>query len=275
VSLDGRRKPVRRRYRPKVEALEALRLLDAASSTLFPVAIEQAPLPSLGVPEAPRDLVVSPAPLIRGASSGSAEWDLALGDESFDADWMGVASETLPDREASTADGLAQLNRYLGSAWARAGIAPQQREDCTQAVHTTLLQQVGRDDFDLMLADIGRVGVSGVLNRDTSLGPDFFRAVDMVKKRAQRQRAFVPLDQVDLAENERTGDGDSWRNALDDAIDRKLETREADLIRATLEGFTPAEIAQKWGLAPKTISNEKSRVFQKLREALTAELVDA
>jgi DNA-binding CsgD family transcriptional regulator len=33
-------------------------------------------------------------------------------------------------------------------------------------------------------------------------------------------------------------------------------------------GKTPAEIALQWGVAPKTISNEKSRVLQKLREAL-------
>ena len=33
-------------------------------------------------------------------------------------------------------------------------------------------------------------------------------------------------------------------------------------------GKTPAEIALEWGVAPKTVSNEKSRVLQKLRVAL-------
>ena len=42
----------------------------------------------------------------------------------------------------------------------------------------------------------------------------------------------------------------------------------AALIQATIQGETPAEIAQKWGVAPKTVSNEKSRVIQKLRDAL-------
>jgi RNA polymerase sigma factor (sigma-70 family) len=58
------------------------------------------------------------------------------------------------------------------------------------------------------------------------------------------------------------------RAALQDAIDQNLSPREAALIHDTLMGKTPAEIAQQWGVAAKTVSNEKSRVLQKLREAL-------
>jgi DNA-binding CsgD family transcriptional regulator len=39
-----------------------------------------------------------------------------------------------------------------------------------------------------------------------------------------------------------------------------------------LQGKTPAEIAQQWGVAPKTVSNEKTRVIQKLRDALVTDL---
>ena len=35
-------------------------------------------------------------------------------------------------------------------------------------------------------------------------------------------------------------------------------------------GKTPAEIAQQWGVAPKTVSNEKTRVLQKLRDILAS-----
>ena len=65
-----------------------------------------------------------------------------------------------------------------------------------------------------------------------------------------------------------TRTGATLRAALQDAIDQNLNPREAALIQDTLMGKTPAEIAQQWGVAPKTISNEKSRVLQKLREAL-------
>jgi DNA-binding CsgD family transcriptional regulator len=39
-------------------------------------------------------------------------------------------------------------------------------------------------------------------------------------------------------------------------------------------GKTPSEIALQWGVAPKTVSNEKTRVIQKLRDALVAEMAD-
>ena len=40
------------------------------------------------------------------------------------------------------------------------------------------------------------------------------------------------------------------------------------MIRDTLMGKSPAEIADQWGVAPKTVSNEKTRILQKLRLAL-------
>ncbi len=89
-------------------------------------------------------------------------------------DWLGPAAlRSLPDA-ATIRDGLSQLNRYLGRAWSRAGIAPQQHEDCTQAVYETLLEQLGRTGFDHLASDVGQHGVRVVLNRDTSEGPDFF-----------------------------------------------------------------------------------------------------
>ena len=44
-----------------------------------------------------------------------------------------------------------------------------------------------------------------------------------------------------------------------------VQPREASLVYDTLMGKTPAEIALQWGVAPKTVSNEKTRVIQKLR----------
>ena len=86
---------------------------------------------------------------------------------------------------------------------------------------------------------------------------------------AQREKVYQSLESVDVPSD--TGGqqtGATLRAALQDAIDRSLSPREAALIQDTLMGKTPAEIAQQWGVAPKTVSNEKSRVLQKLREAL-------
>lgn len=254
---DGKK---RRSYRPAVEALEALRLLSSATQALPEVAIE-------------REVLFSPATFEVPASDLSdAAWDEALGQTHL-ADILGSSSQDV-DPEA-VASGLLQLNRYLSRAWYRAGVAVQTHDDCSQAVYVSLLQNLGRSRFDSLLSEIGQVGIRDVLSRETADGPDFFRAIDTVKKRAQRERTYQPLDSAVAAGTATEEDSKAgWRNALQEAIDQSLNPREAALIYATLKGETPAEIASQWGVAPKTVSNEKTRVIQKLRDTLTADLLD-
>jgi RNA polymerase sigma factor (sigma-70 family) len=144
-------------------------------------------------------------------------------------------------------------------------------EDCSQAVYATLLTQLGRGQFDALISDVGRFGIKEVFSRETEEGLDFFRAVDMIKKRALRERAYQSLDTVDVPASSSSSESKAWSDSLREAIDHSLSPREASLIKETLQGKTPAEIALHWGVAPKTISNEKTRVLQKLREVLTAQ----
>lgn len=258
---DGKK---RRSYRPAVEALEALRLLSSAAQTLPELAVE-------------RDVIYAPLPVeapTPGFSEADAAWDEALGQTHL-ADILGsTVGEEERDPEA-VESGLLQLNRYLSRAWYRAGVAVQMHDDCSQAVYVTLLQNLGRNRFDSLLSEIGQTGIRDVLSRETADGPDFFRAVDTVKKRAQRERTYQPLDTAVAAGTATEVDSIAgWRNALQEAIDQSLNPREAALIYATLKGETPAEIASQWGVAPKTVSNEKTRVIQKLRDTLTADLLD-
>ncbi len=265
MRVDGRK--AQRRYSPKIEALEALRMLDAASAGLLPLAAERATLPSTVAPP-------------EGIDASPATWDLAL-DQADLADLLpslarvepadATAAESSP---AAVESGLNQMSRYLARTWARAGVPLQQADDCTQAVYATLLQNLGRDEFDRVLSDVGTRGIPQVLSRETEFGPDFFRAIDMVKKRALRQKSHLALDdQVDVAAPVGSdGASEGWKGALQEAISRSLNTREADLIQATLMGFSPAEIASQWGVAPKTVSNEKTRALAKLRTALIADL---
>jgi DNA-binding CsgD family transcriptional regulator len=270
----------RRDYRPTVEGLEALRLLSAAQAHLLPGMVAERDLlgesgqePSVSGPDA------DPSPV------SNETWDAALGhtrladllaDSSTATATAGSPATTAAIGTASTSadptlvvSGLSQLNKYLNRTWARAGIAAQIHDDSSQAVYATLLQHLGRQRFDALAGDVGRWGIREVFSRETSDGIAFFRAVDMVKKRAQREKVHQSLDSVDVASqrgDQRTGA--SLRAALQDAISQSLNPREAALIHDTLLGKTPAEIALQWGVAPKTISNEKSRVLQKLREAL-------
>ncbi len=248
----------RRLYKPSVEALDALRLLSTAVQGLPDLAIEQN--------------LLSGAGSIGEAAPGSldATWDVALLETRL-ADLRRPAG-TAADPEA-IASGLKQLNRYLSRAWYRAGIPEGRHEDCSQAVYLALLENLERDHFDALVGDIGNLGIRDVVNRETEQGPGFFRAVDTIKKRAQRERSFQPLDLYEGIATPGEDEAQSRRReALREAIDESLTPREADLICATLDGKTPAEIAIECGLTPKTISNEKCRVIQKLRELLADDL---
>ena len=250
----------RRAYRPRVEGLEALRLPSGIAEAPVDVAlpIDTRPVAPIEGPEVP--------------SIPGATWDAALVASQLD-DLFGPSLDHSDVAELSA--GLAQLDRYLARAWYRAGLSPQQHDDCTQAVYTTLLQTFGRDRFDQLLSEVGQFGIRDVLSRETADGPDFFRAIDTVKKRAQRERSFQPLDAIDASSmNRPDGPSPDWKSTLQEAILSSLSPREAALIQATLQGETPAEIAQQWGIAPKTVSNEKTRALQKLREVLVSDFTD-
>ena len=266
TTLNGERgKKAKRAYTPAVEALESMRLFSGAAATLPGVAAVHGPLPIPLESEGPT------------AAGFNAAWDAAL----VDAQYVGLIAPAgtppqSPADASATRAGLAQLDRYLGRTWARAGISPRLQDDSTQAVYLSLLQNLGRERFDGLVRDIGVSGIPDVLSRETPEGPDFFRAIDMVKKRAQRERSFQALDPAagDVAAPGRDSRGALSTAALHEAIARTLNPREAALIQATLQGETPAEIAQHWGVAPKTVSNEKTRAFQKLRDFLAADVAD-
>ena len=259
---DERRKP-RRRYSPKVEALEAIRMLDAAAARLAPWAVEPAPFAALEAATPRLDL------------AETAAWDHALDEAGATVSPGLVEIAPAASDPAEVSAGLAQLDRYLAKTWARAGIAPHWADDCSQAVYETMLQNLGRARFEGLMTEVHDSGIPRVLNRETPAGLDFLRAIDMVKKRTLRQRKLATLDDgLDVPSKTIGTDGGSegLGLALRETIDRTLSPKEADLIRETLLGFSPAEIALRRGVAPKTVSNEKSRVFQKLRDALEAEI---
>ncbi len=244
--------------------MEALRLLSGVAPAPIDVAL---PLEPTSAPL--NDAPVTP---VSTTPTAVSTWDDAIVASQLE-DLFGTGLDTTTDTELSA--GLVQLDRYLARAWFRAGIPSQQHDDCTQAVYTTLLQTLGRDQFDQLVSDVGQSGIRDVLSRETPDGPDFFRAVDSVKKRAQRERSYQSLDSVDALYTNRSNLSTSdLKSTLQEAILSALSPREAALIQATLQGETPAEIAEQWGIAPKTVSNEKTRALQKLRHVLVSDSTD-
>jgi RNA polymerase sigma factor (sigma-70 family) len=257
--VSGNDRPNKRRsYRPGVEALEALRLLSGVAEAPIGLMVDHGAYAPPTGPEVP--------------SIPNSAWDAALVSSQVE-ELLGPGLLQSPVEQADVSSGLAQIDRYLARAWFRAGIAPQQHDDCTQAVYASLLQGLGRDRFEQLLSEVGQSGIRDVLSRETAEGPDFFRAIDTVKKRTQRERSFQTLDVASMNRPDNSQSSD-WRSTLQEAILSSLSPREAALIQATLQGETPAEIAQQWGIAPKTVSNEKTRALQKLREALVSNLSD-
>ena len=155
------------------------------------------------------------------------------------------------------------MSRYCTTCWRNARLHPDCWTDCTQEVFSRLLERVRPDAW-------GRV-----LQSEGEERREFLRAIDTVKKRAQRERTFQPLDRAaEVSAASSDGDPDRWRTTIQEAMARSLTPREKALIQATLQGETPAEIALRWGVAPKTVSNEKTRVIQKLRGVLVGDHAD-
>jgi RNA polymerase sigma factor (sigma-70 family) len=275
ASVTEKNPRARRDYRPTVEGLEELRLL--SSATQAHALSDMASDHNLVVESHPRG-DASPAVAV-----STATWDEALVQtelaELLNPSGNSAASTvartsspqaaTKTDDPVALASGLSQLNKYLNRAWFRGGIPVQLHDDSTQAVYAALLQNMGRPQFDSLVTHVGHWGIKDVFSRETADGVAFFRAVDMVKKRAQRERTHQSLESIDLAGDEiQPGNRSVLRDALREAIHQTLSPREAALIEDTLMGKTPAEIASQWGVAPKTVSNEKTRVLQKLRSVL-------
>jgi DNA-binding CsgD family transcriptional regulator len=225
---------------------------------------------------------VAPATLDDSAVVSHAAWDAPLVQTQLAGILSGVSQTAANSARAaaSTSDstalsfGLTQFNKYLSRAWNRAGFPVQMHEDSSQAVFTKLLQQLGRYRFEALVSDAGHAGIKVVFSQETDEGVAFFRAVDMVKKRAHRERVFQQLDLADVPEPFGHTKSRARREALHEAIDHSLSHSEASLINDTLIGKTPAEIALHRGVTPKTVSNEKARVIQKLRKALLAREAD-
>jgi DNA-binding CsgD family transcriptional regulator len=260
-----------------VERLEVVRVLSSATQA-HPLAGYAAEHDLLVDPDHPSALL--PQSHDQAPAISSDAWDAALVQTEL-TDLLGgstgpvVTTGSAPAPQVAVAEtdlaaissGLTQLNKYLNRAWYRAGIPAQSHDDSTQSVFTSLLQSMGRPRLDSLLAEVGQSGIKDVFSRETSEGVAFFRAVDMVKKRAQRERVHLSLDSFEVSSANDPGTA-ARRDALQEAIAHKLSPREAALIQDTLLGKTPAEIALSWGVAPKTVSNEKSRIFQKLRDVL-------
>jgi DNA-binding NarL/FixJ family response regulator len=140
-----------------------------------------------------------------------------------------------------------------------------------------LLERWGRDHFDDLASTVGRNGLSTLVSRETPAGLDFLRALDQIKKQAQRQisRSTFLMSDSPTSTADRLSpapDEVAMGHDLEALIQKSLDPREADLINSTIQGDTPADIAARWGVTPKTVSNVKSEAISKLKVTLADRL---
>lgn len=213
---------------------------------------------------------------VASASNLIDAWDAALADQ---VDSASAQDTALADAysDSMALSGYNRMERYLNRAWQKAGIEPPQDEDCTQSVYMVLLERWGRNQFDSLATTVGRSGLGSLVSRETPTGLDFLRALDQVKKQAQRQMSratFVMGDSTGSATDRMASAPDqvAMGRDLENLIQTSLDPRESELIQSTIQGDTPAEIAARWGVSSKTVSNVKSEAISKLKVTLADRL---
>jgi RNA polymerase sigma factor (sigma-70 family) len=159
---------------------------------------------------------------------------------------------------------IRSIQRYCTTCWSNARIDPGLWEDCTQEVCVRLLEKV-RDGLNWSgLLESGEPGAESPERRE------LIRVVDAVRKKVQRSKRYLPLDDVVNSPSAPVAtDGDhTERYALAELLrtarDKVLTPRQDKIIELWSHGAGIAEIAREIGLKVAQVSDEKYKAICKL-----------
>jgi RNA polymerase sigma factor (sigma-70 family) len=176
---------------------------------------------------------------------------------------MGAAPNVATPGSQVDVHAVQDISRYCTACWRNARLSPDSWNDCTQEVFCRLLERVDPDGWERMLKDD-----EGDERRE------FLRAIDTVKKRTQRARRWAPMlpddavaDQASMHESRVNDD----RNAMYQAADRILTSRQQRIIRLSAEGWSVHDIARNLQISTERVSDEKYKAIRKLRQHLNPE----
>jgi RNA polymerase sigma factor (sigma-70 family) len=149
------------------------------------------------------------------------------------------------------------ISRYCHVCWRNARLHPDHWQDCTQEVLTRLLERV----------EPGRW--STLLREETEDRREFLRAIDAVKKRAQRTKKYAGLvDEVSDHRYQPEASRNELREVLDRAAQEVLSQRQERIVQLSCAGWAIPEIADELGTTVERISDEKYKAIRKLRKHL-------
>lgn len=171
---------------------------------------------------------------------------------------LGTALSALGAESLSSADvshrWINDIGRYCTTCWKNARLPADAWGDCTQEVFRRLLERLPPSRWAMALQ------VEGEERRE------FLRAVDAVKKRAQRARRHG--EGVEAAADRR---GDEHRVRAEDrevvnhAAHVVLSERQRRILCLSFDGWTPQEIGEALALPVERVSDEKYKAIRKLR----------
>lgn len=162
----------------------------------------------------------------------------------------GVATPAQADETA-----VNNLSRYCTACWRNARLPFDRWNDCTQEVFCRLLEQVPRQRWPELLKE------------ESEDRRQLLRAIDAVKKRAQRERqryVALPSDIPDSTlaiECQRDDDREAWRHVAAQV----LTGRQREILHKSSAGWSIQNLAQEMNLTPERVSDEKYKAIRKMQ----------
>lgn len=165
---------------------------------------------------------------------------------------------------APAAETVNNLSRYCTACWRNARLPADCWTDCTQEVFTRLLERVPTQEWDQSLKSEG------------DERREFLRAIDTVKKRAQRGKKWSAYPEGSVADQRPVFERERMEisEELQLAADELLSERQRSILKLTAEGWSVPEIAAKLSTGPERISDEKYKAIRKLRTHLRERMGD-
>jgi RNA polymerase sigma factor (sigma-70 family) len=171
---------------------------------------------------------------------------------------MGLAALTA---QATETDLVRDIQRYCTACWRNARLDPNVWDDCTQEVCCRLLGKARAGQLDLNL----------VLALESTERRELVRAIDMVRKRVQRAKRFVALDEQTTAGPDRDAmhrERQELGELLENARAAVLTERQDRIVEMWTRGHTVPEIAETLQMPIVRVSDEKYKALRKLEKHL-------
>ncbi len=171
---------------------------------------------------------------------------------------IGLAALTA---QATESDLVRDIQRYCTVCWKNARLDPGLWDDCTQEVCCRLLGK----------ARAGQLDLNQVLADDTPERRELVRAIDMVRKRVQRSKRHLPLDDQftpgpDL--DQRNRERQELGEILEAARQAVLSPRQDRIVELWTRGWSVPEIGEALKMPVARVSDEKYKALRKLENHL-------